>query len=112
MESEVVPAPGVWDGELEVGSTHHLSECTVGEDEIIRFAAQWDPHWFHTDPEAAEEGSYGGLTASGVQRMPSSRDFPLWPLLGIGMSSPGEGFGMCNTVGLCDREPRLPDACA
>jgi len=38
----------------------------VTEAEIIEFADQYDPQWFHTDPErAAEQSMYGGLIASG-----------------------------------------------
>lgn len=38
----------------------------ITEAEIIEFAAQYDPQWFHTDPDrAAEESPYGSLIASG-----------------------------------------------
>ncbi|WP_253736708.1 MaoC family dehydratase [Halohasta salina] len=38
----------------------------VTETEIVDFAAQYDPQWFHTDPDrAAEKSPYGGLIASG-----------------------------------------------
>ncbi|MGE0233329.1 MAG: MaoC/PaaZ C-terminal domain-containing protein, partial [Flavobacteriaceae bacterium] len=33
--------------------------------EIIEFARKYDPHYFHVDPEAAKEGPFGALTASG-----------------------------------------------
>ena len=36
-------------------------------DEIISFARQWDPQWFHCDAEAAAKGRFGGLIASGWQ---------------------------------------------
>jgi len=38
---------------------------TVTEREVLDFATQWDPQWFHTDPEAASQGAWGGLIASG-----------------------------------------------
>lgn len=38
---------------------------TVTEDELVGFARQWDPQWFHTDVQAAAEGVFGGLIASG-----------------------------------------------
>ncbi len=38
---------------------------TVSADEIVRFASQWDPQWFHTDPEAARSSRFDGLIASG-----------------------------------------------
>jgi len=38
---------------------------TVTEEEMIRFAREFDPQPFHTDPEAARETVFGGLIASG-----------------------------------------------
>ena len=35
------------------------------EADIIDFAQRFDPQEFHTDPEAAKRGPYGGLIASG-----------------------------------------------
>ena len=32
---------------------------------VLQFAKAYDPQWFHTDPEAAAEGPFGGLIASG-----------------------------------------------
>jgi len=32
---------------------------------VRRFATDYDPQWFHTDPEAAVQGRFGGLIASG-----------------------------------------------
>lgn len=36
-------------------------------EEIISFAQQWDPQWFHCDAEGAAKGRFGGLIASGWQ---------------------------------------------
>jgi acyl dehydratase len=38
---------------------------TVKRDEIVRFAAQFDPQPFHMDEAAAAHSLYGGLIASG-----------------------------------------------
>ena len=52
--------------ELAVGDTWKSDEYEVTESEIIEFAEQYDPQWFHTDPErAAEESIYGSLIAAG-----------------------------------------------
>lgn len=51
--------------DLVVGETETYGTYEVTEDEIVAFAEQYDPQWFHTDPEAAEESIYGGLIASG-----------------------------------------------
>ena len=37
----------------------------MSEDEIVQFARRYDPQDFHTDPELARTGPYGGLIASG-----------------------------------------------
>lgn len=39
----------------------------LGQDEIVEFAARWDPQWFHTDPDRARDGRFGALIASGWQ---------------------------------------------
>lgn len=41
----------------------------VTRQDIIDFATRWDPQWFHTDPEAAAHGAFGGLIASGMQTL-------------------------------------------
>jgi acyl dehydratase len=37
------------------------------EEELLAFARAYDPQWFHTDPDAALQGRFGGLIASGWQ---------------------------------------------
>jgi len=44
-------------------TTHGTYEVT--EEEILEFARRYDPQPFHVDPEAAAEGPFGGLIASG-----------------------------------------------
>ncbi|MFB6293407.1 MAG: MaoC family dehydratase [Halonotius sp.] len=52
--------------DLAVGDSWESDEYEVTESEIIEFAEQYDPQWFHTDPErAAEESIYGSLIAAG-----------------------------------------------
>lgn len=41
------------------------SEQVSEEEEVLRFAREFDPQLIHTDPEAAEDGPFGGLIASG-----------------------------------------------
>jgi acyl dehydratase len=45
---------------IELGTYPPLTE-----EEIIEFAQQWDPQYFHLDPVAAKESIFGGLVASG-----------------------------------------------
>jgi acyl dehydratase len=47
------------------GQVHHLGRRTLGRDEIVAFARDWDPQPFHLDEEAAAGSIYGGLIASG-----------------------------------------------
>ncbi len=37
----------------------------ISESEIIEYATDYDPQWFHTDPERAANGLFGALIASG-----------------------------------------------
>ncbi|MFD1643023.1 MaoC family dehydratase [Halohasta litorea] len=52
--------------DLAVDDEWTSDEYAVTEAEIREFADQYDPQWFHTDPDrAAEKSPYGGLIASG-----------------------------------------------
>jgi acyl dehydratase len=47
------------------GAVFTSGAITVSEAAIIEFARQYDPQAMHTDPEAAANGRFGGLIASG-----------------------------------------------
>jgi acyl dehydratase len=47
------------------GDVVDLGSLTITKDEIIAFARQFDPQYFHTDEEAAKKSIYSGLLASG-----------------------------------------------
>lgn len=47
------------------GTVHVFGSLTVTEEEILDFARRFDTQSFHTDPEAAQEGPFQGLIASG-----------------------------------------------
>ena len=51
--------------DFKVGETHEMGRHTFTTDEIVTFARQYDPQPFHTDPQAAQHGFFGGLVASG-----------------------------------------------
>jgi acyl dehydratase len=51
--------------DFQVGDIFDLGSTTVTEEEIIRFARQFDPQPFHTDPVLARDSIFGGLVASG-----------------------------------------------
>jgi acyl dehydratase len=44
-------------------------EVGISADEIVTFARQFDPQYFHLDPVAAAKSAFGGLVASGLQTM-------------------------------------------
>ncbi|GAA4282713.1 hypothetical protein GCM10022261_02440 [Brevibacterium daeguense] len=52
--------------DLPIGETLELGSYTVTEEEIIAFAQQWDPQYFHVDREAAAASDFGGIIASGI----------------------------------------------
>jgi acyl dehydratase len=48
-----------------LGQTFQLGQKSVTADEIVRFAAEFDPQPFHVNALAAQHSLYGGLIASG-----------------------------------------------
>ncbi len=53
--------------DLEVGQRFHAGEIGMNAEDIIRFARDNDPQYFHLDPETAKASMFGGLVASGWQ---------------------------------------------
>lgn len=51
--------------EFHAGQVIEAGPYLISEDELRRFAEAYDPQWFHTDPDAAALGRFGGLIASG-----------------------------------------------
>ena len=51
--------------DFPVGAAFDLGTITVTEEEIISYARQFDPQYFHVDPERAKDSIFGGLVASG-----------------------------------------------
>lgn len=51
--------------DFAVGQVIEAGPYVVDEAEVLSFAKAYDPQWFHTDPEAAAKGRFGGLIASG-----------------------------------------------
>ncbi len=66
--------------EFHAGQVLHAGPYAVSEAEVLDFAKQWDPQWFHTDPEAAARGPFDGLIASG------------WHTCGIAMRLVADAF--------------------
>ena len=53
--------------DLVVGEQRVSEWRTVATEEIVDFARQYDPQWFHSDVEAAKQSVFGEVVASGVQ---------------------------------------------
>jgi acyl dehydratase len=51
--------------DFAVGESIELGSKSVSEEEIIRFAREFDPQPFHVDHAAAAASIFGGLVASG-----------------------------------------------
>lgn len=51
--------------EFHAGQVIELGPRRLDEAELVRFATDYDPQWFHTDASAAGKSRYGGLIASG-----------------------------------------------
>ena len=54
--------------DLEVGELRTSTPRTVTQEEILAFARQYDPQWFHTDPDAATDaqGAQGTAGCAGL----------------------------------------------
>ncbi len=50
-----------------VGESEKVGEYHLTEEKIILFGKQWDPQFFHVDPEAANNSVFSGLVAAGTQ---------------------------------------------
>ena len=52
--------------DLIVGEEFSSRWLSADEDEMIEFARQFDPQYFHIDPEKAKESPFGQIVASGT----------------------------------------------
>ena len=48
-----------------IGASYEFGEFVVSEEDIVDFAKQFDPQYFHVDPCKAQSSQFGGLIASG-----------------------------------------------
>ena len=53
-----------WD-DFTIGHVWEFGDKLVTEEEIVRFAREFDPQPFHLDDDAAKQSLFGGLCASG-----------------------------------------------
>ncbi len=77
--------------DFSVGMEFHSGPKLVSEADIIRYATEYDPQYYHLDPEAAKHSQFGQLIGSGLHTLSLSFrlffDLDLWPKAII--ASPG-----------------------
>ncbi len=61
--------PGQYFDDFNVGDCFETEARLVTEAEIIRFAKDFDPQFFHIDPVAAQASRFEGLIASGMHTL-------------------------------------------
>src|ERR1700739_2451800 len=81
-----------WFDDLKVGMRFTSEETTVYKEDVLRFAAEFDPQPFHLDEAAAKKTIFNGLAASGwhtaaiaMRLAVTARPFGPHPLLGAGV---------------------------
>jgi acyl dehydratase len=81
-----------WFDDLKVGMRFKSGEAMVSKEDILRFAAEYDPQPFHLDEEAAKKTPFKGLAASGwhtaaiaMRLALEARPFGPHPLMGAGV---------------------------
>lgn len=55
--------------DLTVGTEFHLGSFTLPRQEVLDFAARYDPQPFHQDEAAARDSPFGELIASGLHTL-------------------------------------------
>jgi len=81
-----------WFDDLKLGMKFKSEAMSMSKEDIVRFAAEFDPQPFHLDEEAAKHTILGGLAASGwhtaaiaMKLALSCRPFGPHPLFGAGV---------------------------
>jgi acyl dehydratase len=55
--------------DLVVGQVEESGRRAVSREEMLAFARQYDPQYFHADPESAKHSRFGDIIASGIYTM-------------------------------------------
>ena len=67
LKDFTIPREDRYFDDYAAGTTYEFAETvSVSENDIITFAKQFDPQYFHIDPVAAADSIYKGLIASGA----------------------------------------------
>jgi len=65
ISSFAVPPDQRYFEDYTPGNVYEFGAVSLSEPEIIDFARQFDPQYFHIDPEKAKSSRFGGIIASG-----------------------------------------------
>ncbi|MBM3510597.1 MAG: MaoC family dehydratase [Alphaproteobacteria bacterium] len=89
--SEATGAAPIYFEDFAVGETRRYGGRSLTAADIIRFAREFDPQTYHTDPEAAKGSIFGGLVASGLhtQALVLRMIFDQYLKGGTALASPG-----------------------
>lgn len=52
--------------DIVIGDVRESAPRTVAREELLEFAARYDPQYFHADPVAARDSIFGEVVASGI----------------------------------------------
>ena len=80
---------------FEVGTVHEYAPVTVTADDIVEFAEEYDPAYFHVDAEAAKTSMLGGLIGSGFHTCSLTMRMMCDAFL---LASPCEGSPGCDLI--------------
>jgi len=82
----------IWFEDLAIGQRFAAGPAEVTEADIVRYAAEFDPQYYHLDAEAAKSSPFKGLAASGwhtaslaMRLIVEARPFGDNPVLGLGV---------------------------
>jgi len=110
--------------DFEIGETWQSKAVTLSEADIIAYARVYDPQPMHTDPEAATQGPFGTVIASGWQvaalsmrLFVESGGYGDTPVVGMGIDAlrwrrpvrPGDRLQVTREVIATERSEKRPD---
>ena len=110
--------------DFSVGETWTSETITLTQADIIRFASEYDAQPMHTDPEAAAQGRFGSLIASGwqlaalsMQLFVQSGGYGGTPMVGLGLDElrwrhpgkPGDRLTVTREVIETSRHEKRPE---
>lgn len=78
--------------EFHPGQVIHAGSYTATQADILDYARRWDPQWFHTNPQAAATGPFGGLIASGMHTLAAATSLVVPAVLEGSESYASPGF--------------------